>query len=195
MERQRMKLLFDEVEDLLSCSPSEEDCTDEENEVYSELANLQNALVNAGIDTVPNQHYYEHVHYNHIAQEEQITRIIAHDKGEAITAAFVAENGRLPKNYGELYAMDNGVYEVKPSDYDSLPAIISQSIRTTAEFDEYDKAILKDLEKAGLLTEDVALVTAKEDPTTVCCIHILTEQVIDKLEEMADDGEYYPEEE
>lgn len=194
MEKERFRTLFDEVGELLNNAPAENDCTDEENAVYSELANLQDALVDAGIDKVPEQKYYEHVWYNPIAQEDTITRIIAHDEGEAMTAAFVAENGRLPKNYGELYAMDNPVYQVRPTDYDHLGTLVSQSIRTVEELDEYDKAILKDLEKAGMLGTNVVGVTAKEDRETVKYINVLSEQAIERLEEMADNDEYYPEE-
>lgn len=194
MDRQRMRLLYDEVLDLLNTAPTpEDDCSYEENDIYGELANLLDALVNADIDNEPAQHYYEHVYYNHVAQEDQVTRIIARDEGEALTAAFVAENGRLPKNYGELYAMDNPVIEIKPSYYSHLGSIVSQKIETVAELDEYDKAILKDLEKAGMLGINVVTVTTKEDREHPRIITVLSEQAIEKLEEMADNDEYYPE--
>lgn len=194
MDKARLRFLYDEVQDLLNTAPAENDCSYEENDIYGELANLQDALVNADIDNVPAQHYYEHVYYNGVAQEDVVTRVIAHDEGEALTAVFVAENGRLPKNYGELYAMDGGVHKVTPSDFDHLGYLVSQSIRTVAELDEYDKAILKDLEKAGMLGTNVVEVTAKEDREHPKFISVLSEQAIERLEEMADDDEYYPDE-
>lgn len=194
MEKERFRLLYDEVQDLLNTAPAEGDCSYEENNIYAELANLQDALVDADIDNIPEQHYYEHVHYNHVAQEDQITRVIAHDEGEALTAVFVAENGRLPKNYGELYAMDNPVVEVAPSYYSHLSSLVSARVSSADELDEYDKAILKDLEKAGMLGVNVVEVTTKEDREHPRTITVLSEQAIEKLEEMADNDEYYPEE-
>lgn len=194
MERERFRLLYDEVQELLNMAPAEGDCSYEENDIYAELTNLQDALVNADIDNVPTQRYYEHVHYNPVAQEDQVTRVIAHDEGEALTAVFVAENGRLPKNYGELYAMDNPVVEISPSYFSHLSSLVSTHISSVAELDEYDKAILKDLEKAGMLSVNVVEVTTKEDREHPKTITVLSEQAIERLEEMVDNDEYYPEE-
>lgn len=46
--KNRLCALYKEVESLLNQSPSVEDCTDLENAVYSDLANLKNSLFNAG---------------------------------------------------------------------------------------------------------------------------------------------------
>lgn len=48
--KERLKSLYKEIEFLLNHAPVEDDCTDEENEIYSEMANLKNAIENAGYD-------------------------------------------------------------------------------------------------------------------------------------------------
>lgn len=45
---ERLKALYKEVEVLLNLAPCVEDCTDEENDMYSEMANLKEALFDAG---------------------------------------------------------------------------------------------------------------------------------------------------
>lgn len=45
---ERLIALFKEIDVLLNLAPCEDDCTDEENEIYAEMANLKNALFNAG---------------------------------------------------------------------------------------------------------------------------------------------------
>ena len=43
-----LKNLYKQIEDILSLVPDEEDCTQEENEVYIDMANLKNSLEDAG---------------------------------------------------------------------------------------------------------------------------------------------------
>lgn len=45
----RLSSLLKEVEELLSVAPSEEECSEEENQVFSDLANLKESLTSAGI--------------------------------------------------------------------------------------------------------------------------------------------------
>jgi len=45
---ERLKNLYHEITTLLNMAPSMDDCTDEENEIYSDMANLCNSLCNAG---------------------------------------------------------------------------------------------------------------------------------------------------
>ena len=45
----RLKTLYQELEILLNYAPCMDDCTEEENEVYSDMANLKNSLFNAGL--------------------------------------------------------------------------------------------------------------------------------------------------
>lgn len=40
----RLKVLYDEVEEILNMAPCEEDCSEQENEVYSDMANLKESL-------------------------------------------------------------------------------------------------------------------------------------------------------
>ena len=44
----RLRALYKEIETLLNLAPSVEDCTDEQNEVYSDMANLKDSLFDAG---------------------------------------------------------------------------------------------------------------------------------------------------
>lgn len=44
----RLIALYKELETLLNLAPNEEDCTNEENEVFSDMANLKDSLFNAG---------------------------------------------------------------------------------------------------------------------------------------------------
>ena len=53
MEMKRLRHLYDEVIYHLEHAPVEDDCTKEENDVYSELANLKNALEYVDILDVP----------------------------------------------------------------------------------------------------------------------------------------------
>ena len=45
----RLSSLLKEVEELLSVVPSEEECIEEENQVFSDLANLKESLLNVSI--------------------------------------------------------------------------------------------------------------------------------------------------
>lgn len=45
---ERLKNLYKEINFLLNNSPIEDDCTDEENEMYSDMANLKNSMEDAG---------------------------------------------------------------------------------------------------------------------------------------------------
>lgn len=45
---ERMEKLYQEVKFLLDQAPEEDECTDEENEIYDEMANLINCMENAG---------------------------------------------------------------------------------------------------------------------------------------------------
>ena len=44
----RLKQLCEEAILLLNAAPAEDECTEQEREIYSELANLKDALLNAG---------------------------------------------------------------------------------------------------------------------------------------------------
>lgn len=44
----RLKELYKEINVLLNNAPTIDDCTDAENEVYSDMANLKNSMENAG---------------------------------------------------------------------------------------------------------------------------------------------------
>ena len=45
---ERLKILCQELEIILNMAPSLNDCTDEENQVYSDMANLRYSLFDAG---------------------------------------------------------------------------------------------------------------------------------------------------
>lgn len=45
---ERLKNLYKEIDFLLNNAPVEDDCTDEENEMYSDMANLKNSMENTG---------------------------------------------------------------------------------------------------------------------------------------------------
>ena len=45
---ERLKALYKEVETLLNLAPAEDDCTDEENAMYSDMANLKETMFDAG---------------------------------------------------------------------------------------------------------------------------------------------------
>lgn len=49
--KERLKNLYKEIEFLLNNAPIEDDCTDEENEMYSYMANLKNSMEDAGYDS------------------------------------------------------------------------------------------------------------------------------------------------
>lgn len=44
MEKERLKKLLEELEIFLNYSPIEDDCTDKENEMYSDMAKLKNSI-------------------------------------------------------------------------------------------------------------------------------------------------------
>lgn len=44
----RMNDLYKELDFLLNNAPIEDDCTDEENQMYSDMANFKNSMENAG---------------------------------------------------------------------------------------------------------------------------------------------------
>lgn len=46
--KERLEKLYKEIDVLLNLAPVEEDCTDEENEMYSDMANLKNSMFDAG---------------------------------------------------------------------------------------------------------------------------------------------------
>ena len=46
--KERLEELYKEIETLLDMAPVEEDCTDEENNMYSDMANLKESMFNAG---------------------------------------------------------------------------------------------------------------------------------------------------
>jgi hypothetical protein len=48
--KKRLVNLYKEIEFLLNHAPIEDDCTDEENEMYADMANLKNSMENAGYD-------------------------------------------------------------------------------------------------------------------------------------------------
>ena len=45
---ERLIALYKEIDILLNLAPCEEDCTDEENEMYSDMANLKQSMLDAG---------------------------------------------------------------------------------------------------------------------------------------------------
>lgn len=49
MDTQRIKKLYKELEYILNTAPIEDDCTDEENQIYSDIANLKNSIENADL--------------------------------------------------------------------------------------------------------------------------------------------------
>lgn len=46
--KERLDGLYKEVETLLNLAPVEDDCTDEENVMYSDMANLKESMFDAG---------------------------------------------------------------------------------------------------------------------------------------------------
>lgn len=46
--KERLENLYKEVETLLNLAPCEEDCTKEENDMYSDMANLKESMFDAG---------------------------------------------------------------------------------------------------------------------------------------------------
>ena len=44
----RIAKLYNELDVILNNAPIEDDCTPEENEMYSDMANLKNSIINAG---------------------------------------------------------------------------------------------------------------------------------------------------
>ena len=44
----RLEALYKELDTLLNMAPVEEDCTDEENRMYSDMANLKESMFDAG---------------------------------------------------------------------------------------------------------------------------------------------------
>ena len=45
---ERLNALYKEIVFLLNYAPSEEDCTDEENDMYSDMANLKETMFDVG---------------------------------------------------------------------------------------------------------------------------------------------------
>lgn len=41
---ERIRNLYEELETLLNLAPAEEDCTDKENDMYSDMANLKESI-------------------------------------------------------------------------------------------------------------------------------------------------------
>ena len=46
--KERLDALYKEVETLLNLAPVEDDCTDEENKMYSDMANLKESMFDVG---------------------------------------------------------------------------------------------------------------------------------------------------
>ena len=46
--KERLETLYEEIESILNIAPSEENCSEDENIMYSEMENLKEALYNAG---------------------------------------------------------------------------------------------------------------------------------------------------
>ena len=46
--KERLETLYKEIETLLNLAPIEDDCTDEENAMYSDMANLKESMFDAG---------------------------------------------------------------------------------------------------------------------------------------------------
>lgn len=46
--KERLNALYKEIDFLLNNAPWEEDCTDEENAMYSDMANLKETMFDAG---------------------------------------------------------------------------------------------------------------------------------------------------
>jgi len=47
---ERIKKLYKELDFLLNHAPIEDDCSDAENKMYLDMANLKNSIENAGLD-------------------------------------------------------------------------------------------------------------------------------------------------
>lgn len=45
---EKLKNLYEQIEDILNLAPDEEDCTKEENEMYADMANLKSSMEEAG---------------------------------------------------------------------------------------------------------------------------------------------------
>ena len=45
---ERLRKLYRMLDSILNLAPVEDDCTDEENEMYSDMANLKNSMFNLG---------------------------------------------------------------------------------------------------------------------------------------------------
>lgn len=46
--KERIEKLYKEIDTLLNLAPVEDDCSDEENEMYSDMANLKESMFDAG---------------------------------------------------------------------------------------------------------------------------------------------------
>lgn len=46
--KEKLKNLHEQIEDILSLVPDEKDCTQEENEMYADMANLKNSMEKVG---------------------------------------------------------------------------------------------------------------------------------------------------
>jgi hypothetical protein len=46
--KERLEKLYKEIDTLLNLAPIEDDCSDEENEMYSDMANLKESMFDAG---------------------------------------------------------------------------------------------------------------------------------------------------
>lgn len=46
--KERLEKLYKEIDTLLNLAPIEDDCSDEENEMYSDMANLKESMSDAG---------------------------------------------------------------------------------------------------------------------------------------------------
>lgn len=58
MDIQRMKRLYKELDYILNTAASVDDCSEEENQIYSDIANLKNSIENANLSCKDCPYYY-----------------------------------------------------------------------------------------------------------------------------------------
>ena len=78
----RLRKLYHEVDFLLNNAPAEEDCTDDENDMYSEMANLKIAMENLNLD-MPPVYEYICIYYDTNSHEYLASSIYAYDDADA----------------------------------------------------------------------------------------------------------------
>lgn len=80
---ERFERLYKEIEAILNMSPAEDDCTDEENQVYSDMANLKDSLFDLGYGRTENV-----IHCKFVSVWDDFTTV-------ETRAVFNADTGRI----------------------------------------------------------------------------------------------------